>query len=248
MAKPSTTFSPGTLFVVSTPIGNVQDITVRALEVLRKVHIIATEDARVTAPLLERYGIAGTLTTYDHDTWRHKVPILIQRLREGHSVALVCDSGTPTVFDPGNALIDQALQQGLHVTALPGPSAALAALAVSGFSGDCFSFLGRVPRSYRALLRLFAPWRTSPQTLICFPVDGALPIALQAMKDALGPRRAVIAINLTEDREQIHRGVVTKLLAQKCSVARRQKVTVVIEGPRSRTRGKKTAQEKPAPR
>jgi 16S rRNA (cytidine1402-2'-O)-methyltransferase len=151
MAKPVATPSSGTLFVVSTPIGNLQDITVRAIEVLRKVDIIATEDVRVTAPLIERFGFTGTPTTYDQQTWTDKVPVLLQRLHEGSSVALLCDSGTPTVFDPGSALVDGALDLGLPVAVLPGPSAPLAALALSGFCGDQFSFLGRLPRTFRAL-------------------------------------------------------------------------------------------------
>ncbi len=236
MSKPSTTASPGTLFVVSTPIGNLHDITLRAIEVLRKVDIIASEDVKVTALLIERFGFTGTPTTYDQETWADKVPVLLQRLRDGASVALVCDSGTPTVFDPGSALVDRALDLGLPVTVLPGPSAPLAALALSGFSGDHFSFLGRVPRTFRALSRIFSPWRMSRHTLICFPADGALPITLRALQRTLGPRRVFIGINLTEEGERIHRGTITELLAQEWSEVRRQKVTVVIEGRRLRSR------------
>jgi 16S rRNA (cytidine1402-2'-O)-methyltransferase len=232
----ASTISAGTLFVVSTPIGNLHDITLRAIEVLRRVHVIATEDPRVTASLLKRFGITGTLTTYNHETWPDKVPILVQCLQRGQSVALVCDGGTPTVFDPGSALVERSVELGFPVTALPGPSAPLAALALSGFSGDCFSFLGKIPGAYRAMVRLFSLWRMSPHTLICFPTDGALSITLRAMQDALGPRRVVIGINLTEPGELAHRGAIRTLMARDWSIARRQKVTIVIEGCRPQRR------------
>ncbi|HEX7606680.1 MAG TPA: SAM-dependent methyltransferase, partial [Usitatibacter sp.] len=123
---------PGTLFVVATPIGNLEDITARALRVLREAAVIAAEDTRRTGHLLARYAIATPTTSFHEHNERKKAGPLIARLQRGESVALVSDAGTPTISDPGNGLIRDAIEAGIPVEAIPGPSAALAALAVSG--------------------------------------------------------------------------------------------------------------------
>src|SRR5262245_18346312 len=135
----------GTLYVVATPIGNLEDITVRALRILREVALIAAEDTRRTAHLLIRYGIT-TPTTSRHEHNEHrKSPALVARVQSGDSIALVSDAGTPTVSDPGAYLIAQAIASHIRVEAIPGPNAALSALSVSGMLADSFMFLGLPP-------------------------------------------------------------------------------------------------------
>src|ERR1700726_4675656 len=131
---------PGTLFVVATPIGNLEDVTARALRVLREVAVIAAEDTRRTSHLLARYGIeTPTTSLHEHNEYR-KTPSLIERLRRGDDIALVSDAGTPTISDPGRQLISETIKADIRVEAVPGPNAAVAALAVSGFPSDPFSF------------------------------------------------------------------------------------------------------------
>src|SRR5262245_24920051 len=136
---------PGTLFVVATPIGNLEDVTVRALRVLREVSLIAAEDTRRTSRLLARYAIPTPTTSLHEHNERAKSSSLIRRLQEGADVALVSDAGTPGVSDPGGRLIQAAIEAGIRVVPVPGPSAALAALTVSGLSTESFTFLGFPP-------------------------------------------------------------------------------------------------------
>src|SRR2546428_230891 len=136
---------PGTLFVVATPIGNLEDITARALRVLREVAIIAAEDTRRTARLLARYAITTPTTSLHEHNESRKSAELVARLERGDNLALVSDAGTPTVSDPGQRLVRDAIAAGVRVEPVPGPSAALAALSVSGLSGDTFTFLGFPP-------------------------------------------------------------------------------------------------------
>jgi 16S rRNA (cytidine1402-2'-O)-methyltransferase len=137
---------PGTLFVVATPIGNLEDITVRALRVLRDVTIIAAEDTRRTAHLLARHAISTPTTSLHEHNERQKTPLLIGRLLRGDHVALVSDAGTPTVSDPGTHLIRSAREAGVRVEPIPGPSAVIAALSISGLSTEIFTFLGFPPK------------------------------------------------------------------------------------------------------
>src|SRR5258707_10241117 len=136
---------PGTLFVVATPIGNLEDITVRALRVLREASLIAAEDTRRTAHLLARHAIATPTTSLHEHNEVRKTPSLIARLRSGDAIALVSDAGTPTISDPGGRLIRAAIDAGFRVEPIPGPSAVLAALAASGLPTDTFLFLGFPP-------------------------------------------------------------------------------------------------------
>src|SRR5437763_10120720 len=136
---------PGTLFVVATPIGNFEDITVRALRTLREVAVIAAEDTRRTQHLLARHGIATPTTSLHEHNEAGKSPSLIARLEQGESIALVSDAGTPTVSDPGGLLIRTAIDAGIRVEPIPGPSAILAALAASGLQAESFTFLGFPP-------------------------------------------------------------------------------------------------------
>ncbi len=136
---------PGTLFVVATPIGNLEDITMRALRILREVALIAAEDTRRTAHLLARYAIPTPTTSFHEHNEAAKTAALLRRLQNGDDMALVSDAGTPVISDPGRTLVDAALKAGIKVEPVPGPNAAVTALAASGFSGDVFTFLGFPP-------------------------------------------------------------------------------------------------------
>src|SRR6185295_2993643 len=140
----------GTLFVVATPIGNLEDITIRALRVLREVSVIAAEDTRHTAKLLARHAITTSTTSLHEHNEASKSPSLIARLERGENIALVSDAGTPTISDPGSRLINAAIEAGFRVESVPGPNAAISALAVSGLPSESFSFLGFPPARSKA--------------------------------------------------------------------------------------------------
>src|SRR3954463_14019099 len=159
---------PGTLFVVATPIGNLEDITVRALRILREVAVIAAEDTRRTGQLLARYAIATPTTSLHEHNEAAKTASLIARLQRGESIALVSDAGTPTVSDPGGVLIRAAIDAGIRVEPVPGPSAVLAALAASGLPTESFSFLGFAPTGGKDRKRWFERVRSVRGTIVFF--------------------------------------------------------------------------------
>src|SRR5256885_1108608 len=159
---------PGTLFVVATPIGNLEDITARALRVLREADVIAAEDTRRTAHLLARYAITTpTISLHEHNE-AAKTPSLVERLQRGEAIALVSDAGTPTVSDPGGRLIRAAIDAGVRVEPIPGPSAVLAALAASGLPTDTFTFLGFPPTRAKHRHAWFERLRTAGGTVVFF--------------------------------------------------------------------------------
>src|SRR5436190_1862936 len=159
---------PGTLFVVATPIGNLEDITVRALRVLGEVAVIAAEDTRRTAHLLARHAISTPTTSLHEHNESKKTPALIARLQNGEDVALVSDAGTPTISDPGSHLIRQTIDAGLTVVPIPGPSAAMAALAVSGFPTGTFAFLGFPPVRAKDRIEWFKRLKSIGGTVVFF--------------------------------------------------------------------------------
>src|SRR5215471_10930236 len=159
---------PGTLFVVATPIGNLEDITVRALRVLREVDVIAAEDTRRTAHLLARHGIATSTTSLHEHNEATKAESLVARLQRGESVALVSDAGTPTVSDPGGRLIRAAQGAGIRVEPIPGPSAVLAALAASGLPSESFTFLGFPPIKLNDRNQWFERLKRAAGTVVFF--------------------------------------------------------------------------------
>ena len=152
----------GKLFVVSTPIGNLEDITLRALDVLRNCQLIACEDTRNAKKLLARYGIETALTSYHEHNETEKSPKLLERLKDGKSVALVSDAGTPSVSDPGWMLVNLSIENDIEVVPVPGPSAVLSALVVSGLPTDSFLFLGFFPEDHRQEERASEGCRTLP--------------------------------------------------------------------------------------
>ncbi|HEX7094206.1 MAG TPA: ribosomal RNA small subunit methyltransferase I [Nitrospiraceae bacterium] len=224
---------PGTLYVVSTPIGHPDDITLRALATLRHVTVIASEDPRVTQALLAHHGITATVTSYGPFQRHDKVRLLLHRLRQGQDIALVSDNGTPVIYDPGSLFVAAAHQSGIPVTIIPGPSTMTAAAAISGFSGDAIIFEGQLPSTSRRLAQYLSQLRKERRTLVFYVGPGALISLLKILSQILPTRQIAIAMNLTTREETLSRGVPGELLDQIGPVPKDSAVTVVIEGYRA---------------
>jgi 16S rRNA (cytidine1402-2'-O)-methyltransferase len=203
---------PGTLFVVATPIGNLEDITGRALRVLRDASIIAAEDTRRTAHLLARYAITTPSTSLHEHNEAQKTGSLIARLERGEAVALVSDAGTPTVSDPGHRLIRAAIDAGIRVEPIPGPSAAIAALAVSGLPSDSFLFLGFPPTRSKARSEWFARVRSVGGTIVFFEAPHRIRETLEQLRSEVGDCQVAVCRELTKIHEELVRGPISVAL------------------------------------
>lgn len=213
MDTPTTSEKRGILYVVATPIGNLEDITLRALRVLKEVALIAAEDTRHTRKLLERYEIATPLTSFHQHTRTNKRHALIQRLLSGDSVALVTDAGTPGISDPGTVLVAEAHEAGIPVVPVPGPSALTALLSVSGLPAHRFRFEGFVPRKEGARRQFFESLREADLTVVLYESPHRLLKTLQTAHEVLGERPVVIGRELTKQFEEIFRGTLGDALA-----------------------------------
>jgi 16S rRNA (cytidine1402-2'-O)-methyltransferase len=197
---------PCGLYLVATPIGNLADISLRALEVLAGCDVIACEDTRVTRKLAERYGIATALTPYHEHNAAEARPKILARLARGDAVALVSDAGTPLISDPGYRLVRAAQDAGYAVTAIPGASSVLTALSVAGLPTDRFFFEGFLPPRQAARQKRIAALASVPATLVLFESGPRLAAALADLADGLGPRAAAICRELTKLHEEVRRG------------------------------------------
>ena len=216
------------LYVVATPIGNLEDVTLRALRILREVDLIAAEDTRHTRKLLEHHGIRRPLTSYHDAVERQRAPAIVARLVAGESVALVSDAGTPGIADPGYHLVRGALAAGVPVVPIPGPSAVAAMVSVAGLPADRFVFEGFLPtRPGPRTVRLRALAR-EPRALVFLEAARRLPAFLAAAEDALGDRPAAVARELTKRHEEIVRGTLGEL--RRRSIELRGEVTVLVAG------------------
>jgi len=219
------------LYVVATPIGNLGDITLRALEVLRRADLIACEDTRVTATLAARFGLAAERIAYhDHNADAVR-PRLLERMAAGGSVALVSDAGTPLVSDPGFKLVRAAREAGIAVTALPGASAALAALMVAGLPTDRFLFAGFLPAKPGQRARALRELSEVRATLVLFESAPRLAAALAEMAATLGPREAAVARELTKLHEEVRRGTLAELAAHYAAAGPPKGEIVLVVGP-----------------
>jgi len=204
---------PGTLFVVATPIGNLEDITARALRVLRQAALIAAEDTRRTAHLLARYAITTPTTSLHEHNEASKTAALVRRLERGESIALVSDAGTPTVSDPCTRLIRAAIEAGLRVEPIPGPSAALAALAASGFPSDTFLFLGFPPTRSKDRIKWFNDLINAGRTVVFFEAPHRLRVTMEELQAVVGDCQIVLGRELTKIHEELVRGHVSTVLS-----------------------------------
>jgi 16S rRNA (cytidine1402-2'-O)-methyltransferase len=219
----------GALFVVATPIGNLEDVTLRALRVLREADLVLAEDTRRTRILLERHAIpARPISLHAHNE-AARVARLLAVLGSGGSAALVSDAGTPLVSDPGERLVAAAVAAGHPVVAVPGASAVLAALTVSGLPAVPFSFAGFLPRRARERDAWLEVWRERPETLVLFESPRRTAGTLRRMAEILGDRPACVTRELTKLHEQVERGTLASL-ARKFSTGVRGEVTIVVGG------------------
>jgi 16S rRNA (cytidine1402-2'-O)-methyltransferase len=219
----------GTLYLVATPIGNLEDISARALRVLGEVQLIAAEDTRQTRKLLQHYEIHTAVTSYHEHSKRSKLDRILEALQTGE-VALVSDAGTPALNDPGYELVQAALEAGHAVSPIPGPSAPIAALVASGLPTDSFLYLGYLPRKKAERRQLLDEVRDLPYTLIFLETPHRLLASLEDLEQVLGDRQVAVARELTKMYEEIFRGNLHAARAQFATQSPRGEFTLVIEG------------------
>jgi len=208
------TGSSSTLYIVSTPIGNLEDITMRAVRILREVAVIACEDTRQTRKLLEHYGITTPAVSYHEHNEQHRAAQLIERLEAGESVALVSDAGTPLISDPGYRLVTAAIAAGFSVVPVPGASAALGALAAAGLATDAFRFCGFLPPKSGQRRKALEAFRAEDCTLIFYEAPHRILDTLGDIEAVLGSRPVVVARELTKLHEEFLRGSAAEVRAE----------------------------------
>jgi 16S rRNA (cytidine1402-2'-O)-methyltransferase len=210
----------GTLYIVATPIGNLSDITLRAIDLLKSVRYIACEDTRMTGRLLGHIEAHQNpmLISYYEETEERRIPNILNLLQNGESVALVSDSGTPLISDPGYKLVRECLKLGIRVESIPGPSAAISALVSSGLPTDKFIFLGFLPRKEGNKKKLLENIKTSNEkleaTVIIYEAPHRLAKSLQSLLDVLGDMEIVVARELTKVHEEVAKGTVSEFLSK----------------------------------
>jgi len=220
----------GRLFIVATPVGNLEDITLRAIRVLGEADAIACEDTRQTLKLLNKYGLRKRLISYFHPHEGRKIPEIIGLLRSGRDVALVSDAGTPGISDPGFPLIREALKEGVRVVPVPGPSAVAAALSASGLPTHRFLFAGFPPPKRGGLRKLLQSLQREQATLVFYLPTRRILEFLEAILAILGDRRVVIARELTKIHEEFIRGAAADLLISLEKRPLKGEATVLVEG------------------
>jgi 16S rRNA (cytidine1402-2'-O)-methyltransferase len=223
----------GGLYLVATPIGNLRDVTIRALETLASANVIACEDTRVTRKLLDHYGIATALTPYHEHNAASARPKLLTRLSNGEAVALVSDAGTPLISDPGFKLVRAVQESGHAVTSLPGPSALLAALTNAGLPTDRFFFEGFLPAKASQRAARITELMHIPATLVLFESGPRLADTLAALASGLGAREAAVCRELTKLHEEVWRDVLPELAGHYAKGAETRGEMVVVIAPPS---------------
>ena len=229
-AVPASPLSAG-LYVVATPIGNLADVTLRALSILAGADLILAEDTRVSRTLLSRYAIETPLTAYHEHNAAEARPRALGRIAEGQALALISDAGTPLVSDPGFKLVAEAVARGFAVTAAPGPSAALAALCVAGLPADRFFFEGFLPPRRSARRERINALGAIPGALVFYEAPGRLAETLADLALELGPRPAAVARELTKLHEQVRRGPLDRLAAEYAAEETPRGEIAIVVGP-----------------
>ncbi|MBO6784684.1 MAG: 16S rRNA (cytidine(1402)-2'-O)-methyltransferase [Alphaproteobacteria bacterium] len=222
---------PPGLYVVATPIGNLRDITLRALDVLRSADRIACEDTRVTAKLLQRYAIQARTISYNDHNAKKVLPDLIRRLKDGESLALVSDAGTPLISDPGYRIVAQARAEGIPVHVIPGANAAISGLVGSGLPTDAFFFAGFLPNRSGARRTRLQALAAVPGTLVFYETGPRLADSLADMAGELGDRPAAIAREITKLHEEVLRGSLVHLATETAEGPAPRGEIVVVVGP-----------------
>ena len=230
MKSPSSNSAQGTLYIVSTPIGNLEDITLRALRILKEVDLIAAEDTRHTILLLRHFGIQTPLTSYFEGNELKKKEFILFKLKQGDRVALVSDAGTPGISDPGFRLIQTAIESRIPIVPIPGPSAAIAALSVSGLPTDAFLFKGFLPHKSKKRRDLLKQLEEVRETLILYESPHRITEILDDILSILGDREMVLTRELTKIYEEVLRGNVTEIKEQIGERKLKGEITLIISG------------------
>ena len=234
---------PGTLYLVSTPIGNLEDLTFRAHRILQEVSVIVAEDTRHTQKLCRHYKIHTPLTSYHDFNKEEKTPVLLELLKKEKSIALVSDAGTPLISDPGYYLVTRVIAADVSVVPVPGPSSVIAALSVAGLPTDAFTFIGFLPKKPAARTRLLESLQEDSKTIILFETPHRIKATLLAIKEILGDRRIAIGRELTKVHEEIIRGTAQDILLANPSRVFKGEMTLVIQGKEKRTKRKQEKQK-----
>ena len=234
---------PATLYVVATPIGNLADISARAIEVLESVELIACEDTRTTRRLLSRHGIRTRTISYHEHNENQRAPQLVKRLRAGEDLALVSDAGTPGVSDPGYRLLAAARESGIPVRAVPGPSAPIAALSVSGLPTSSFCFFGFLPSRGAARTKAIESLASVTHTTILFESTRRAPALLEELSRRLGPRPAFLAREMTKVHEEHRNGTLIELALWAREKSLKGELTLIIGPAERKTRSSLTPDE-----
>jgi len=220
----------GILYICGTPIGNLEDITLRVLRILKEVNLIAAEDTRHTLKLLNHYQINTKVTSYYEYNKFKKAPYLVEILKNGQDIALVSDAGMPGISDPGYVLIDLALKNNIKIIPVPGVSALITALVVSGLPTDKFVFEGFLPRKIKERKRYFKSIENEERTIIFYEAPHRLKKALKDMLEILGDRKVVIARELTKLYEEIIRGKLSQVLTEISTKEVKGEITLIVQG------------------
>jgi len=220
----------GKLYIVATPIGNLEDITLRALRVLKEADLVAAEDTRHTRKLFAHYGIDRPLTSYHEHNEKTKAHTIVARLEQGGNVALVSDSGTPTLSDPGYRLVQEAIKAGVNVVPIPGPSALTAVLSVSGLPTDRFVFEGFLPAKKGERRNKISALRGEKRTLVFYEAPHRLQESLQDLVEVLDDREVVLGREVTKVYEEFIRGRLSKVRAEIARQEPRGEITLVVRG------------------
>ncbi len=221
---------PGQLFIVPTPIGNLEDITLRALRVLKEVDLIAAEDTRHTQHLLNHYGIRTSLTSYHEHNEREKAQTLVDRIKDGANIALVSDAGTPAIADPGFRLVAAAIAAGVQIVPLPGAAALATVLSASGLPTDRFLFEGFLPAKKAERRAKLQALREQTATLIFYEAPHRLLDTLNDIRQLLGDRRLVVAREVSKVHEEFLRGAVSGIIDQLADREVKGEITLVVHG------------------
>ena len=220
----------GTLYIVSTPIGNLEDITFRAIRILKEADVIAAEDTRHTLKLLNYYGIAKPMISYWGERERARAEEVIERLSTGHSVALVSDAGTPCISDPGGVLIKRALEEGFDVVPVPGPVALIAALTISGFPTEEFVFCGFLPAKQSQRRKFLDELSLEKRTVVVYESPHRIVESMAEMSEIFGQRRMVLAREITKLHEEVMRGTVSEVFELLSGSKIAGEYVLVVEG------------------
>jgi len=219
----------GTLYIVATPIGNLEDITFRAIRILNEANLVAAEDTRITGRLLKHYEIDNSLTSYHDHNKEQKTPHLIEQLHAGKSIALVTDAGTPGISDPAFYLVREAIRESIVIIPIPGPSAAISALITSGLPTDRWVFEGFLPRKKGRHTRL-TEMQTEERTIIIYESPYRVERTLNDIKDYWGDRQVVVGREITKKFEEFVRGTCTEVIEYYKNHPLKGEIVIVVAG------------------